>query len=230
MAGRLSSVAAFVNRVQELQRLAQGLSLNLAPQLQLQDVVHVIDAPVFSFALIFNSVQSLFRKREKLKPDYKERRPMAVRRDQVCNLCVQVIRGFNLPTRTKDDGHGESDPSTGQMVAEIRFQGQKSATSAIQGPSPQWNQMLQVQVDAPRGEFSPSVLMGMDDKLRLLKDADVGALGFGHFIHPCLRLKSFSDSDKSSSLNCPRWIVQSRICSCHSRPSSCVRTYSMRIV
>jgi hypothetical protein len=109
MTRRQRKIAAFMNRVQELQRLAQGLSLNLAPQLQLQDVVHVIDAPVFSLALIFNSVQSLFRKREKLKPDYKERRPMAVRRDQVCNLCVQVIRGFNLPTRIKDDSHGESD-------------------------------------------------------------------------------------------------------------------------
>ena len=167
MTRRQRKIAAFMNRVQELQRLAQGLSLNLAPQLQLQDVVHVIDAPVFSLALIFNSVQSLFRKREKLKPDYKERRPMAVRRDQVCNLCVQVIRGFNLPTRIKDDSHGESDSSFGQMITEIRFQGQKSATSAIQGPSPQWNQMLQVQVDAPRGEFSPSVLMGMDDKLHI---------------------------------------------------------------
>jgi len=192
MTRRQRKIAAFVNRVQELQRLAQGLSLNLAPQLQLQDVVHVIDAPVFSLALIFNSVQSLFRKREKLKPDYKERRPMAVRRDQVCNLCVQVIRGFNLPTRTKDDGHGESDPSTGQMVAEIRFQGQKSATSAIQGPSPQWNQMLQVQVDAPRGEFSPSVLMGMDDKLHI---------NVFDRVQTSKRLDSIDDPTGSGSIN-----------------------------
>jgi coiled-coil and C2 domain-containing protein 2A len=167
MTRRQRKIAAFYNRVQELQRLAQGLSLNLQPQLQFQDVVHVIDAPVISFKLIIDSITSLLRKREKLKPEYKERRAMAVRRDQACNLCVQVIRGFNLPTRAPGSGQPEGDATGGELFVEMRFQGQKSATTPIQGPSPQWNQMLQVQVDAPRGEFSPSVLMGMADKLHI---------------------------------------------------------------
>lgn len=167
MTRRQRKIAAFCNRVQELQRLAQGLSLNLQPHLQFQDVVHVIDAPVISFKLIIDSLTSLFRKREKLKPHYKERRPMAVRHDQPCNLCVQVIRGFNLPSRTQDSSHADNSGSAGDLFVEMRFQGKKSATAAIQGPSPQWNQMLHVQVDAPRGEFSPSVLMKMSDKLHI---------------------------------------------------------------
>jgi hypothetical protein len=167
MTRRQRKIAVFCNRVQELQRLAQGLSLNVQPQLQFQDVVHVIDAPVISFKLIIDAVTNLFRKREKLKPTYKERRAMAVRRDQPCNLCVQVIRGFNLPTRSRDSSHSDSDVSAGDLFVEIRFQGQKSATTPIQGPSPQWNQMLHVQVDAPRGEFSPSVLMGISDQLHI---------------------------------------------------------------
>ncbi len=122
-----------------------------------------------------------------LNPVRLERKMLAAANPENCKLIIQVLRGFNLPSRIVDARYKDSvsNPEIDPVVnlnslivcslliisvkatrtfVEASFQRNRVRTAAKEGVSPQWNETLSLVVLTPNGDLSPKSLL----------DADVG--------------------------------------------------------
>ncbi|KAJ3279724.1 Coiled-coil and C2 domain-containing protein 2A [Borealophlyctis nickersoniae] len=112
--------------------------------------------------LFFN----LVRPRRPLKPYRTDRAAaMPTAHPGSCRVVVQVLRGFNVPVRKRDAGivdaaaENAEEPVTVRPYVEVTFQRRRTRTAISEGPNPQWNETLYLDVEAPGDDFRPESLL-----------------------------------------------------------------------
>ncbi|KAJ3124071.1 Coiled-coil and C2 domain-containing protein 2A [Nowakowskiella sp. JEL0407] len=111
---------------------------------------------------------SFLQPRRPLKPHRTDRLMLLSAQPEKCEIVVQVLRGFNVPVRRKDSGIMDAaatkstNPITVRSYVEITFQRKRARTTISEGPNPQWNQTLMLEINPPNGDFSPDSLMDGD--------------------------------------------------------------------
>ncbi|XP_076825165.1 coiled-coil and C2 domain-containing protein 2A-like isoform X2 [Clavelina lepadiformis] len=179
------------------------------------DMVHEDQVP--DIGTLGASVGKLVEPRRPLKPIRKERKKATAQTlsEGSVKILVNLVRGINIPTRqtpsdvTTDSGTtnptlpGHNQASKSFLVAPfvaISFQDNVVTSSVAQGPSPSWNEELQVPFFAPNNDYSPSSLQTVDDII---------------YLHLFDRIVEESQSEEDSSITTRKmqnhWLGSSRI-------------------
>lgn len=95
---------------------------------------------------------------------------MVVRKEETCNLVLQVARGHRFPSRVRAEAEskglrGDDALEPAELMVEARFGDAIDSTPTAPGPNPQWNTQLLLPISPPRGEFTPSALLSMTESL-----------------------------------------------------------------
>ncbi|KAJ3213859.1 Coiled-coil and C2 domain-containing protein 2A [Dinochytrium kinnereticum] len=118
-----------------------------------------------------NFIFNFFNPIRPLKPTRTSRNSRATAQpENGCFIAVQVQRAFNIPIRKQDvkfDDAAERDrgmyePVSVRSYLEISFQRVKVRTNVVEGPNPQWNETLSLEVKAPNNDFRPENLLDND--------------------------------------------------------------------
>ena len=101
-------------------------------------------------------IMFFFRPFRPLNPHRSNREHVITKDADRCKLVIQLVAGINLPMRQNARG------SKLKPFVELSFQKRKTRSIASEGPNPQWNQTLAVDIEAPDGDFRPQALMETD--------------------------------------------------------------------
>jgi hypothetical protein len=141
-----------------------------------------------------NIFLTLFQTRRPLKPARTSRLSRATAQpEDGCVIVVQVLRGFNIPVRRKDAKiedfaqKNSSEPivstdfpgcfldvsltSLVQSVrsyVEITFQRRRCRTAISEGPNPNWNETLTLDVKPPGNDFRPQSLLDSEVGMEMI--------------------------------------------------------------
>ena len=99
---------------------------------------------------------SLIRQIRPLNPYRTSRQNNVSREADRCQLVIQLLNAASLPVRKGAKG------SKIKPFVELAFQKKKSRSITGDGPFPQWNQTLAIEIDAPESDFRAEALMETD--------------------------------------------------------------------
>nr|XP_018671326.2 coiled-coil and C2 domain-containing protein 2A isoform X3 [Ciona intestinalis] len=157
----------------------------------LQDMVHEEQVP--DIGTLGASIVKIAEPRRPLKPVRKTRKKAMSQNltEGSVRILVNVVRGYNIPTRQASHSHqpdrrGEVQVGGAMAASSLRvgqhldpssksylvapfvaasFQDATVTTSVAQGPSPSWNEELQLPFCAPNSDYNASNLQKVDDVL-----------------------------------------------------------------
>ncbi|KAJ3196677.1 Coiled-coil and C2 domain-containing protein 2A [Irineochytrium annulatum] len=126
-------------------------------------------SPVQSFAL------TLFKHKRPLKP-YRlgMNRRATSHPENGCRITFQISRGYNVPVRRQDVKFDDiaqkaaDGPISVRSYIEVSFQNRKVRTAVYEGPNPQWNETLSLEVIAPGNDFSPDKILDSEVGMELI--------------------------------------------------------------
>ncbi len=95
----------FLQEVRAAQ-VKQIIAAKANPSLQLSDVLKPMQMQEFN---ILEVLQSLLRVKRKLRPERKERPTVTLLAVKECQIVVQIVRGFNIPSRNHFGQAGKND-------------------------------------------------------------------------------------------------------------------------
>ncbi|KAK5665703.1 hypothetical protein QVD99_007347 [Batrachochytrium dendrobatidis] len=158
--------AGFLKRVRELQLVRKA---KLARPISVSDFVR--EEQLVTSQEQQNPFEMLFALKRPLNPSRVNRTNVATTSPDSCRIVVQVLEGFNLPIRKSTLGYmknanpkhtGSTIPEYVSPFVEISFQQHKLCTAIANGPNPQWNETIELDVDAPDNDFRPEALCETD--------------------------------------------------------------------
>ena len=148
----------FLKRVRELQILRRT---RLVRPVHVDDLVKeerliqiIDDSSPFDF---------LFRINRPLRPHRTDRKANAVMSPESCRIIIQVLQGFNLPVRKNALKVASSTDKQGttiyvQPFVEASFQQRKARSRTADGPNPQWNETISLDISMPNNDLRPDAL------------------------------------------------------------------------
>eukprot|EP01135_Chromosphaera_perkinsii_P000381 Nk52_evm28s78 gene=Nk52_evmTU28s78 len=190
---RMTEMSTFLRNLKEKQLLKFS---NTKKLVSLQDVV--IEQPVPTIQLAFDSLIELMSVKRPLKPKRRERTRLHAYNPDSCKLIVTINRAFNVPIRTpnttstlestlKGFSGANGEEKTGSQISqngfvrpfvEIMFQRKSERTRVFEGNNPQWNEIMSLDFSPANGDFSPANLMAVSDEVyfTLFDEIEVDAL------------------------------------------------------
>ncbi|KAJ3105635.1 Coiled-coil and C2 domain-containing protein 2A [Phlyctochytrium planicorne] len=100
-----------------------------------------------------NILFTLFNPKRPLKPLRSSRSSRATAQpENGCFIAVQVQRAYNIPIRKQDVKFDDAAQKGEQVVR----------SSVVEGPNPQWNETLSLEVRAPNNDFRPESILDND--------------------------------------------------------------------
>jgi coiled-coil and C2 domain-containing protein 2A len=129
----------------------------------------VTEQPLPDFQIALQAIAGIFKPRRKLRPRRKARKPAKTVPDS-CEIQVQVVRGFNVPTRKLGGGvvapnSGMADDGYVNAFVEVTFGDSRHRTHVCEGANPVWNEALTLDFIPPNNDFSTKNLLAIRDEV-----------------------------------------------------------------
>ncbi|KAI8809764.1 hypothetical protein BJ742DRAFT_738029 [Cladochytrium replicatum] len=117
--------------------------------------------------------EHFFRPNRPLKPYRTERTNLVTGQADRCSIIIQISRAFNVPVRKKTSGIKDVAVKPGSQYTvrsymEASFQNKRGKTSVCDGPNPQWNEVVELEISAPNNDFRPESILNGEISLQYI--------------------------------------------------------------
>ena len=146
----------FLKRIRDLQLIRKS-ALEIPQHVD----QYVVEARLPPAVITDFDLFGIFRPSRPLNPQRLNRKMFLTTDADHCRLMIQILQGYNLPTRL-NTSQSRIDDTTLRPFCEFTFQRRKFHTNTVMGNNPLFNETVAVPIIAKNGDFKADALMETD--------------------------------------------------------------------